>query len=78
VTKYLRKQFKMRRFILAHGLRVFVHGQLVPLLLDLWQGRNTMHKGLSREKVFTLWQPGSRQRQKEARGKIHLSKLYPQ
>jgi hypothetical protein len=45
---------KKERSVLTHGS---VHGQLVPLLLSLWQGRNTMVDGHGGAKLLTSGQP---------------------
>jgi uncharacterized lipoprotein len=49
--------------------KVLVHSQLVPLLLDLWQGRNIIMKKDYGGRLLTSWQPRSREREKESRDK---------
>jgi ATP-dependent DNA ligase len=60
--------FKEEGFLLAQGFQRF-HGQLAPLLLGLWQGRN-MVGGRGRGKLLTSCQLGSGDRKEER-------KMYP-
>jgi hypothetical protein len=54
---------KEERFLLACDFRSPIRGQLAPLPLCLWQGKNIMVEEYGRGKLLTLYQEKSRGRE---------------
>jgi hypothetical protein len=49
-------------------------GHLAPLLLVLWQGRNIRGEGRDEGKLLTSGQQGNREREREAKDKVYISR----